>query len=334
MNADTDLFFSPGGDLSVRYYPWRLSYLKPRPYGGISVNTMLFGLESEMRGDRYDGFVTTSLLGGVAFAFKDWQVNAEWMWRADRQRTFFSDRATQEVLQLPRHYFSFGLVRYVDFTLQNEANKISGRTEKLHQALKKDRKVNSISVGLAPSSAFFLKSPLYGSGDRRSLPDHRGEVMWEFGLGYLLHNEGVHLGFSYRDYTSSVESYGLEHLFRRRSVALEALFFLLDYNGFVPFVGPSVSYERWGVAEFEGNRQVGNTRRTGKVSPGLVFGWDIVPSPIDTWVLRTNLRYYPLQRIEDVEGKKSRVDQFEFNFIQFVLYPNRVFHVARAKKKF
>lgn len=60
------------------------------------------------------------------------------------------------------------------------------------------------------------------------------------------------------------------------------------------------------------------------ISPGIIFGWDIVPSPLETWVLRTNLRYYPLQKVKNPTGEISRVDQFEFNIIQLVIYPNRI----------
>ena len=64
------------------------------------------------------------------------------------------------------------------------------------------------------------------------------------------------------------------------------------------------------------------------ISVGVLFGWDILASPLETWVLRTNLRYYPFQRINDSDGTKTRVDQFEFNFIQLVLYPNRMKNIA------
>ena len=77
--------------------------------------------------------------------------------------------------------------------------------------------------------------------------------------------------------------------------------------------------------------QVGDTQRTRMISPGILFGWDIVASPLETWVLRTNLRYYPFQEIVNIEGSRSRVDQFEFNFIELVVYPQRWYHIGRAR---
>jgi hypothetical protein len=49
-------------------------------------------------------------------------------------------------------------------------------------------------------------------------------------------------------------------------------------------------------------------------------------------VLRTNLRYYPNLEINSVAGGKARVDQLEFNFIQLVFYPQRMYHVGKTKR--
>jgi uncharacterized membrane protein len=116
-------------------------------------------------------------------------------------------------------------------------------------------------------------------------------------------------------------------------LALEAFWFFWDYNGFVPFVGPTISFERWASCRFENYVQQGETQRTQMISPGILFGWDILASPLETWVLRTNLRYYPFQKVRDSDGKWSRVDQFEFNFIQLVVYPNRWVHIRKAKRE-
>ncbi|WP_425389579.1 hypothetical protein [Ekhidna sp.] len=334
IDERTDYYFNPGGDLSARYYPWRMEYGKIRPYAGISVNEMTFGFETENTGDRNDLFITGSLLGGISFAKDGLQLNAEIMWLPQNKRDFYSSRSESGTIQLPRSYFSFGLIKYFDGTLHDEEYKLSGKTEKIENDLRRENKLNSFSIGIAPSGSYFLLAPVYETGDRQSVPLHKGVFNWDFGLGYLFHDAGIHVGLAYRDYTSRRESYGLNHLYRRRSIALEALFFIWDYNGFAPFIGPSVSYERWAAGEFEINVQVGETQRTQMISPGIIFGWDILASPLETWVLRTNLRYYPFQKITDIAGKESRVDQFEFNFIQLVLYPNRMVNVPRAKRKY
>lgn len=55
----------------------------------------------------------------------------------------------------------------------------------------------------------------------------------------------------------------------------------------------------------------------------LVFGWDIRPSEKgDWWLLRTNLRLPPQLAVQHDEQTWS-LKHLEFNFIQFVLYPQR-----------
>lgn len=331
LDDDTKFEFNPGGDLSARYYPWRLQYNKIRPYAGLSFNEMIFKLKNKTEGSRRDLFITTSVLSGISYSSNGWQLNAELMWLPRNKRTFYPDRMSPKTFKLPKSYLSFGLIRYFDGTLGEEADLESGRTDRLVKKFRNEGKLNSFSIAAAPSGSYFLQAPPLNDEMRRSLPRHKGTFVWDFGIGYLFHDAGIHIGASYRDYTSSVESYGLEHLIRRRSVALEAFKFLGDYNGFVPFIGPSISLENWATGEFEGDIQQGETLRKQMISPGIIFGWDILASPLETWVLRTNLRYYPFQKIKGTDGKTSRVDQFEFNFIQLVIYPNRLFNYPKVK---
>lgn len=209
----------------------------------------------------------------------------------------------------------------------------SGKTAKMEALLKAKKKLNSFSLGVGLSSAFFLQSPHYESNTRVSVPKHRDALYWDLGLGYLFYQAKFHVGLSYRNYMSDMESFGLEHIIRRRAFALEGYKFVWNHKGFVPFLGLSVSRENWATAEFDGDTQVTDTQRTQKMYARVIFGWDISPSPVDTWTLRTNLRHYPFQNITNLEGNTSRVDQFEFNFIQLVIYPNRIFNIDKEKRK-
>lgn len=321
---ETDYFFLPGADLSARYYPWRMEFGKLRPYAGLSVNQMVFNLDHDEQGSRDDMFFTASPLAGVSYAYKGWQLNAELMWLPTNKKEFYTSRNQKEVFHLPQNYFSVGIEKYFDTTLKEEKGYKNGSTANKENAFRKKGKLNSFSIGIAPSGAYFLQAPKFSQGEQQSLPRHKGVFNWDFGVGYLFHDAGLHLGFSYRDYSSNSNSYGLEHVIRRKSVAFEVLKFFWDYNGFVPFIGPSISYERWGAAEFDNDVMTNEISRTKMLAPGIVFGWDIIASPLETWILRTNLRYYPLQKVKDPTGEISRMDQFEFNIIQLVIYPNRI----------
>lgn len=333
LDDTSELFFYTGGDLSARFYPWRMEFGKVRPFFGYSANEMTLSLNDEEMGNRSDLLITSSLLGGLSYNYTDWRVKAELMWMLDNTREFYSDRFTAHNFELPKAYFSFGLVKFFEGTLKEEKDRKSGRIFVLEEELRKEGKLNSFSLGFAPSGAYFLLAPHFQDEARQSLPRHKGSMVWEFSAGYLFHDPGLHVGVTYRDYTSGVESYQFEHLIRRRSLAFEAIKFMGDYQGFVPFIGPSISFERWATGEFEQNVQLGETQRTQMISPGIIFGWDIVASPLETWVLRTNLRYYPFQKINGTDGRKIRVDQFEFNFIQLVVYPNRMIHIPKRRNR-
>ncbi|MCB0738757.1 MAG: hypothetical protein KDC92_14680, partial [Bacteroidetes bacterium] len=58
-------------------------------------------------------------------------------------------------------------------------------------------------------------------------------------------------------------------------------------------------------------------------SASLVFGWDIRPSEVEWFILRTNLRYQPRGNMSS-ENKNYFSNDLEFNFIQMVVYPERM----------
>ena len=59
--------------------------------------------------------------------------------------------------------------------------------------------------------------------------------------------------------------------------------------------------------------------------PGVTFGWDIRPDRLQAMILRTNLRYTPNLNVAVTGGRDVALDQVEFNFIQFVIFPRRFF---------
>ena len=104
---------------------------------------------------------------------------------------------------------------------------------------------------------------------------------------------------------------------------MEATKSLFDYHGFVPFVGPAMSYEKLSFKEsFEGQKV--HDLVDNKIAYGITFGWDIRPNRIQSWLLRTNLRWYPNLNLEvDIDNRIS-FNNIEFNFIQLIIYPSRM----------
>jgi hypothetical protein len=100
---------------------------------------------------------------------------------------------------------------------------------------------------------------------------------------------------------------------------------LFDYHGFVPFVGPIISYESLSFEETDLGVKVRDVSDD-MLGLGVTFGWDIRPNDLQSWVLRTNLRYYPGLQL-DIPGTEETVPfrNLEFNFIQLIIYPGRMF---------
>ncbi|NCP83363.1 MAG: hypothetical protein GW823_00410, partial [Bacteroidetes bacterium] len=265
---DGEVELNTGADLSVRYYPWRVKYGTFRPFFGVSFNEMIMELGNTAEGTRADLFVTTSLLAGLVYTTKNgWRINAELMFLPNNKRDFYSSRENKHVFELPRQYFSLGFIKYFEGTIHEEKPKESGLTKKLETKLLAENKLNSLSIGIAPSGSYFMPNIKF-SDELKSIPRHTSNFNWDFGLGYLFHKEKIHIGLSYRTYVSNAESFNLEHIIRREALAFEVFKFLWDYNGFVPNAGLSLSAERWATGLFIDDVQQGETNRSRILSPG------------------------------------------------------------------
>jgi len=175
-----------------------------------------------------------------------------------------------------------------------------------------------------PSSSFPLVSSsyitdLYPFLDNRSFPI----IFPDIAIGYHFTKSDLITAISFRPITQRRSAFGFEQKISRKSVNLETYKFLGDYHGFVPYLGLGLSYENIKISESDNGIEILPTT-INKFSPNVVFGWDIRPSEKgDWWILRTNLRYFPFLDLER-QGKKLSLQHLEFNFIQFVVYPQRL----------
>jgi len=165
--------------------------------------------------------------------------------------------------------------------------------------------------------------PIYATLSRPFIEDYGISLMPDFSIGYYLHKLDMNFALGYRSYKTTTNSYGTFQSAKRNSVVFEATKFLFDYHGFVPFIGPAISLEKLNFQEnFE--RQRTFDVDTNKIGYGITFGWDIRPNRIQTWILRTNLRWYPNLKLKVESNNNISFDNIEFNFIQLIIYPNRI----------
>lgn len=188
-------------------------------------------------------------------------------------------------------------------------------------------------VGVGPSSAFpTIKSTYleayYPFLDQMAMPT----IFPDVAIGYHFNKHDMVVSAAFRPMSQTRTAHHFTQKLNRYSVVLETYKLLGDFHGFSPFVGAGISYENIRVTESDHDQNIIDITQQ-YATPILTIGWDIRPSKKgDWWVLRTNMRYAPLLNVQH-RDKLLSMQFFEFNFIQFVLYPQRLAAYAKYLKE-
>ncbi|MDC1068116.1 hypothetical protein OAQ99_03035 [Candidatus Kapabacteria bacterium] len=167
-----------------------------------------------------------------------------------------------------------------DTTIGVENATKSGYIHNLREHYKKKGKLNSITFGAGFSSVFLTSSD-----------ELLSDLYIDLSAGYYLYYQDIQFNLIYR-------SFELEA--KRKFIGIEILKYLFDYNGFAFFSGLNSSYDL--------------QKSLNNIHYGLTFGWDIRPSDVDSFYLRTNVRFSKIQNKQTLE----------VNFIQLVLFLDRL----------
>ena len=221
---------------------------------------------------------------------------------------------------------------FFDASIRAEPNWESGKTKKMTEALEKRGGLNTFYLGVGLSSAFWLGESTYNTENRPYLTKYSTSILPDFSFGYYHHKWDMNLGLSYRNMSASTDAYGAVQFIDRQSLGVEVTKNLFDYNGFVPFIGPILSKENLGFTEFFEGQQFRDIDQR-KLSFGLTFGWDIRPNRLTSWILRTNLRWYPSLNLAVDTSNAISFNNLEFNFIQLIIYPGRMFKPVNKRYK-
>jgi hypothetical protein len=315
-----------GVETVFKYYPLRIEHNKVRPYIGTSLAPFYF----EQRNNNFDysngpelNHTSFPLLGGLTFNSKNHLIELGLAWNYQNQQDYYISRSQIEKINTPPFYATLSYRYMLETTLSAEKDWESGRTKEVTDILAERGRLNGFYIGAGLSSAFWLKQSEYNVANRPYINKYSTSIMPDFTLGYYLHRPDLNLAIGYRGYGASTNTYGAVQQLNRKSLLFEATKYLFDYHGFVPFIGPTISYENLSFKEnFEGQRTFDVEEI--KFGYGLTFGWDIRPNRIQSWILRTNLRWYPNLFLEVEPNTKVSFDNLEFNFIQLIIYPNRM----------
>jgi hypothetical protein len=313
--------FHTNVETGARYFPWQIKSGRIAPFVGLSWMTNSYKQGEGVYASNNDFPVSAGLVFERGHHLFELSVSRS----LRSQQKYYISRTQDITVDLPKFWMGIGYKFMLETTVGAEKNWLNGETARTTEKLAAAKRLNGLTLAIGPSSAILLKSSDYNQINHPFLGQHRlSNIFMELGIGYYFQPIDFHVNIAYRHVKSTIAAYGLRQTLARRSVTLEGIKFIGDFHGFVPFIGAGIGGECLSLKEVdiaidpvELNRQ--------KLHPGLVFGWDIRPNELQTWYLRTNLRWFPNLNMKDASGLQVNFDQLEFNFIQFVLFPGRLF---------
>ncbi len=244
---DQTINFLRGVETVFKYYPWRIEHKAIRPYIGLSLAPFYYQQDNDLL-DFGNGpglrHTSVPLHAGLTLNVKNHLIELGASWNYLNNQDYFISRDQRISVKTPPAYVNLSYRVMLETTLSAEKNWESGRTKEVTERLANAGKLNGIYLGAGLSSAFWLGNNSYNSVLRPYAEDYGISIMPDFTLGYYLHNPDINIGVVYRNYGTSINTYGAIQRARRRSIALEATKYLFDYNGFAVIVGPVISAER------------------------------------------------------------------------------------------
>lgn len=312
-----------GVETGARLYPLRLEGGRVRPFFGVAWSTLQYSQRSEQGRGPTLNFARAPVEGGVVWAGRGGvvELGARWMPRTEIDYPLSRDVAGQ--VEIPSLGLGLAYRYRFDATRSWEGLVRSGEVRRREEVLASRGLLNAISISLGPSSALPLHASGYTRAVRPYLEDRPPAAVFpEFAIGYAHHALDAAVEIVYRSIAQETSGYGLEQRLERAAFSVEAFKVLGDYQGFAPFLGASFGRNRLRVRESDRGGPVLAMRGV-RWAPGLLVGWDIRPTRVNWWQLRTKLRYTPKLELPLAPGESASFDHLEFNFIQLVLYPER-----------
>ena len=305
----------------LRIYPLASKSNNIRPYLGYKFSPFRYR-QNNLDGATYKHTSVKSVLDvGLGIQLPNFYFTLEFGRVLNPEFETYLSRDVQSTDLFPKNLFQVGL-NYMIETTKSASTEINRSLNKEFSASNQ----HGLFFAAGPSSSFPIGTSSYVQDLYPFLDDKSFPITFpDIALGYHFTKPDIITAFSMRPINQKRSAYDYEHQLSRQSIILETYKFLADYHGFVPYVGLGMGYEKLEFTETNSDPVKKN-----QLSPAVVFGWDIRPSVKgDWWIIRTNLRYYPFLKLH-VENKSLSLQHMEFNFIQFVMYPQR-FKIAKNK---
>lgn len=318
--------FSEGVITGARYLPFGPGKKWPLPFAGVQWMTPSVQLTDgpEMQRNRLGlefGLSSVVMKKQTLELRVQHMVGSSWDYPVSRTEIL--------PVEVPAWNFSVAFKRYIDVTAGNATPNGQQFLNRARKVFENERVMSAWSLAIGLSSNIPLSNYDFALEAEYFPPVPRAALLPDIALSYYWQKPDFGISFSWRPVSFNQAAYGHEWKMTEHRIAAECQKFLFDYHGFVPFVGLSLGAVHQNFSERDHeyliHRQIG-----WRPAAALVLGWDIRPTDVEWFILRTNLRYLP--PIGRIRGDRLlNAHHLEVNFIQFVLYPQRLLKLKNAK---
>lgn len=317
-------FGSTGG----KYFPIRVKEKRLVPFVGMSLSSFSYQQGNGPKIRRLD----YPILTGLTYNFKRGAFEMGSNFHFQTNYDYYISKTEVQKFKIPMFSFFVDFKYFFDFSVTSMEKEKSGKLKEQLNQLKEDKALNSWFLAYGPSYSFFTGESTYNSKKRPYLDDYAiSNFYHDVAFGYYFFKPDLNFVFSYRAFETELSGYDVKQILNRISFSIEAYKFLMDYHGFVPFVGGILSFEDVQVREYDSGILAFDEEIKG-LFPAFIFGWDIRPTRADWWSIRSNIRYFPFNKRDVESGLTINWSQVELNFLQLVLFPNRIYSYLKKDK--
>ncbi len=321
LDNNSSYSFSRSAGTGFKIFPLQIRERRLTPFFGSAVSSFAYKLGEGVKFKRIEFPVNF----GLTYSFKHGLIELGVNYYHPNSHHYYLSKDEAFKLSTPPLAFSLDYKYFFDFTKGSHKKDLAGETGRKYEKLKKTKRLSSFSIAAGPAYTFFVGNSSYNNQVRPYLDHYKiSGIFPDLGLGYYFFKPDASINLSYRSFNVELSAFDVHQFVERRSIALEVFKFFGDYHGFVPFIGPTISKEFIQVKEIEnGNVVLDNIHSFW--TPGIILGWDVRPTRVDWWGVRTNIRYFPLLQLPVSSNQHIDFQQIEVNFLQLVIYPNRLY---------
>jgi len=332
-NENSDFTISQSVITGARFFPWAIKDNKLRPYIGASW-AVVNSKQENLQNNGQPMFSKSKLLfdGGIIYGKSNYLIRLGVNIYPNTVINYPISKTRFEELKTPNWGAYLGLIYAFETTRSKNMEKENAKLNELSRV--STPKANALKsrdwfIGIGPSTSFILANSNYNNEmhpyyNKKPISN----TFFDVSLGYQFNKKGIITALSYRNPTFTNEAFGTKQTILKSSIVLEAYKFLIDYCGFTPYIGLNIAFDKIFFDEKSAIKNISFSKNI--ITPGVTFGWDILPGKTEQWfLLRTNLRWFPFESF-DVNNLTYSLNQIEYNVIQAVFYPSRF---KNAKRK-